>query len=251
MVCFSLSDLVSFLFSSLFVHLRKGHTVVSKRHGKKVKPNRWLKKIFFVSFCPEENAADRPHVWPQSDFRPFLVSGSTKGTRKGTKNKEIFTRTWVWGLVLRVRVRSVRVWNVRVTSTACIYQLLWVGACVTTRAFSLPKDRLSTLSQSNLIYLYECRNCGKRYVGRTEQRLADRIDQHVPKHIITEPGTREENTWSTTEGEKQPSGGVRLCDCLWSGCKQDMQSALRGWWLFGADESEDKESPECRRGCVH
>ena len=57
----------------------------------------------------------------------------------------------------------------------------------TTRAFSLPKDRLPTLSQSNLIYLYECRNCGKRYVGRTEQRLADRIDQHVPKHIITEP----------------------------------------------------------------
>ena len=54
-------------------------------------------------------------------------------------------------------------------------------------AFSLPKDRLPTLSQSNLIYLYECRNCGKRYVGRTEQRLADRIDQHVPKHIITEP----------------------------------------------------------------
>ena len=57
----------------------------------------------------------------------------------------------------------------------------------TTRAFSLPKDCLPTLSQSNLIYLYECRNCGKRYVGRTEQRLADRIDQHVPKHIITEP----------------------------------------------------------------
>ena len=57
----------------------------------------------------------------------------------------------------------------------------------TTRAFSLPKDHLPTLSQSNLIYLYECRNCGKRYIGRTEQRLADRIDQHVPKHIITEP----------------------------------------------------------------
>ena len=64
-------------------------------------------------------------------------------------------------------------------------------------------------------------------------------------------GTREENTWSTTEGEKQPSGGVRLCDCLSSGCKQDMQSALRGWWLFGADEGEDEESPERFRGCVY
>ena len=43
-----------------------------------------------------------------------------------TKNKEVFTRTWVWGLVLRACVRSVRVWNVRVTSSACIYQLLEV-----------------------------------------------------------------------------------------------------------------------------
>ena len=54
-------------------------------------------------------------------------------------------------------------------------------------AFSLPKDHLPCLSHSNFIYLYECRNCGKQYVGRTEQRLADRIDQHVPKHVITEP----------------------------------------------------------------
>ena len=43
---FSISDLVSFLFSSLILHLRKGHTVVSKRRGKKVKPNRRFKKIF-------------------------------------------------------------------------------------------------------------------------------------------------------------------------------------------------------------
>ena len=64
-------------------------------------------------------------------------------------------------------------------------------------------------------------------------------------------GTREENTWSTTEGEKQPSGGVRLRDCLSSGCKQGMQSVLRGWWLFGADEGEDKESPERFRGGVY
>ena len=37
-----------------------------------------------------------------------------KGNNERTKNKEIFTRTWVWGLVLRVCVRSVRIWNVRV-----------------------------------------------------------------------------------------------------------------------------------------
>ena len=54
-------------------------------------------------------------------------------------------------------------------------------------AFSVPKARLPTLSPSNVIYLYECPNCGERYVGRTEQRLADWSNQHVPKHIITEP----------------------------------------------------------------
>ena len=43
----SISDLVSYLFSSLILHLRKGHTVVSKRHGKKVKPNSRFKKNFF------------------------------------------------------------------------------------------------------------------------------------------------------------------------------------------------------------
>ena len=64
-------------------------------------------------------------------------------------------------------------------------------------------------------------------------------------------GTRKETTWSTTEGEKQPSGGVRLRDCLSSSFKQGMQSALRGWWLFGADEGEDEESPERFRGGVY
>ena len=44
-------DLVRFLFSSLILHLRKGHTVVSKRHGKKVKPNRRFKKNFLFLSC--------------------------------------------------------------------------------------------------------------------------------------------------------------------------------------------------------
>ena len=64
-------------------------------------------------------------------FSPFSLQWQYKGNNERTKNKEIYTRIWVWGLVLRVCVRSVRVWNVRVTSSACIYQLLWwVRACV-------------------------------------------------------------------------------------------------------------------------
>ena len=61
----------------------------------------------------------------------------------------------------------------------------------TRHAFGLLKDRITSLSQSSLNYLCKRRNRGKRYVGRTEQRLADWIDEHV-KHINTEsePGKK-------------------------------------------------------------
>ena len=61
------------------------------------------------------------------------------------------------------------------------------GVCAafkTTRAFSLPKDRLPTPSISNVIYLFECRQCESQYVGKTSQRLGDRIKQHVPRHLV-------------------------------------------------------------------
>ena len=41
------------------------------------------------------------------------------------------------------------------------------------------KDPLPTFLQSKVIYEYKC-PCEQRYVGRTEQRLYDRIKQHVP-----------------------------------------------------------------------
>ena len=50
-------------------------------------------------------------------------------------------------------------------------------------AFNLPKERIPTHSQSNLIYLFEYRQCGSRYVGKTSQRLSERMKQHVPKHL--------------------------------------------------------------------
>ena len=60
-------------------------------------------------------------------------------------------------------------------------------ACVVyskSRAFSLPKDVLPTHSFSNIVYLYECRQCECRYVGKTTQHLSERIKQHVPKHLL-------------------------------------------------------------------
>ena len=44
------------------------------------------------------------------------------------------------------------------------------------------KDVLPALHKSNVIYQSSC-HCNIRYVGRTFQRLQDRIKQHVPKSI--------------------------------------------------------------------
>ena len=44
------------------------------------------------------------------------------------------------------------------------------------------KDVLPTTLKSSVIYEYSC-HCDSRYVGRTSQRLQDRIKQHVPKWI--------------------------------------------------------------------
>ena len=44
------------------------------------------------------------------------------------------------------------------------------------------KDVLPALQKSNVIYKFSC-HCDSRYVGRTSQRLQDRIKQHVPKSI--------------------------------------------------------------------
>ena len=47
---------------------------------------------------------------------------------------------------------------------------------------AINKDVLPALQKSNVIYQFSC-HCDSRYVGRTSQRLQDRIKQHVPKSI--------------------------------------------------------------------
>ena len=44
------------------------------------------------------------------------------------------------------------------------------------------KDVLPAIQKSSVIYEYKC-HCDTRYVGRTAQRLQDRIKQHVPKWL--------------------------------------------------------------------
>lgn len=51
---------------------------------------------------------------------------------------------------------------------------------------AIHKDVLPTLQQSHIIYQFSCR-CDSRYIGRTSQRLQDRVKQHVPKSIRFPP----------------------------------------------------------------
>ena len=54
----------------------------------------------------------------------------------------------------------------------------------TTPAFRVRKDRLPIPQMSNIIYQFECRQCGSRYVSRSQQHLSSRIRQHVPLHLL-------------------------------------------------------------------
>jgi len=54
----------------------------------------------------------------------------------------------------------------------------------TPRAFTIRKDVLPTSYLSRLTYLFECRQCASRYVGRTLQYLNARVRQHVPLHLL-------------------------------------------------------------------
>jgi len=48
------------------------------------------------------------------------------------------------------------------------------------------KDVLPSHHQNNVIYHFVC-HCDSRYVGRTSQRLEERIKQHIPKSIANPP----------------------------------------------------------------
>ena len=55
------------------------------------------------------------------------------------------------------------------------------------------KDVLPAFHQSNIVYRFLC-HCDSRYVGRTSQRLQQRIKQHVPKTILQEHISQDRST---------------------------------------------------------
>ena len=57
----------------------------------------------------------------------------------------------------------------------------------TARAFSgKAKDVLPDTSKSSIIYEYRCR-CERAYIGKTVQRLSERIRQHIPNKLLETP----------------------------------------------------------------
>ena len=53
---------------------------------------------------------------------------------------------------------------------------------------AIKKDVLPSHHHSNVIYQFVC-HCDSRYVGRTSQRLEERIKQHVPRSIANPPAS--------------------------------------------------------------
>ena len=66
------------------------------------------------------------------------------------------------------------------------YAVNVVTVFTTVRSFTVLKDVLPTHHLSHLIYQFECRQCGSRYVGRTLQHLSERIKQHVPLSLLSQ-----------------------------------------------------------------
>ena len=57
------------------------------------------------------------------------------------------------------------------------------------------KDVLPASHQSNIVYQFLC-HCDSRYVGRTSQRLRQKIKQHVPKTILQGLTSQDRSTFA-------------------------------------------------------
>ena len=93
--------------------------------------------------------------------------------------------------------------NIKKTNKVNSQELFWnsVGKIVfssTKMSLSFQKDVLPAHQRSNIVYKRSC-HCDSVYVGRTSQRLAERIRQHVPKFIRNKdlPRRRRKSTQNT------------------------------------------------------
>ena len=100
-------------------------------------------------------------------------------TQLGPKKCPVYLHLpWLGNVLMRYKMQI---------KTAVKHCYFAVESCIvyTTRQL-LPvakKDVLPAFHQSNIVYQFLC-HCDSRYVGRTSQKLQQRIKQHVPKTIL-------------------------------------------------------------------
>ena len=129
------------------------------------------------------------------------------------------------------------------------------------------KDVLPAESLSNVVYLFNCA-CGLSYVGRTTQRLAERVKQHVPPDLVdseTVPGGLRRKPGRPRKSERvtaapQPSSTRVLRSMVRAETAaaqvpskatcpdtQEVTAQLKGSKSDSAITKHLKLSPECRR----
>ena len=48
--------------------------------------------------------------------------------------------------------------------------------------FCSAKDKLKTIQKANIVYDIQCPACKQRYIGKTDQCFANRLDEHGSRH---------------------------------------------------------------------
>ena len=132
-----------------------------------------LKSIFSINVYPEP-IVDRVmrHVLESGPGPPAPAAESRK------LDKVYIRLSWLGPTSTGFKNRIFR--TTRAATTTC------TPVCVfTTRRMlsTCNKDVLPAAEISNVIYLFNCA-CGHGYVGRTSQRLEERIKQHVPVSLV-------------------------------------------------------------------
>ena len=149
----------------------------------------FLKKIFHKNGYPEPIVS---RVMQQAlDRQPALATESKK-------QEKVFIRLpWLGptSAAFGNRIRRVTHAAIPICKPVCVFTTRrMLTTCV--------KDRLPTESWSNVVYLFNCA-CGHSYVGRTMQRLEERIKQHVPKSLFTGAGCQENEESGTLKNKKE------------------------------------------------
>ena len=90
-----------------------------------------------------------------------------------------------------------------------------ISVYTTSCAFKLREDHLPIPMMSSVMYNFECRQCGSRYVGRMIQHLQAKIKRHVPRYLMSTQTTaslKSRTKGKLTSDDQQSAIAKHLCD---------------------------------------